>query len=359
LELKSLELEGEDLTREILSCENKMHETFLGPEPHVDNRSKVDAAGLPSHYAQGVTWTREENSLKELEALQKIVPFAPSATSYGMEWKGLQAVRYLKNHLSELRWVATLRTHVLVLTIRPPEKMNLHQEGMKWDMPPPAGSIAVVPAGSSVLVRWHGSMDSLLIYLEPSLVARVATESFEFDATRTVVPPLYGLNVPELRSAMLAVDAELRADGAGGPLMAESLATILAVHLIRHTTGAPRLPTSADGELPRRKLRTVIDYIMENLGGGLTLVQMAAVVHLSPCHFARQFKAATGLPPHQYVITRRVERAQQLLLADCELGLVEVALRVGFSDQSKFSFHFKRIVGVTPGRFRSSATKVR
>jgi hypothetical protein len=102
LELKSLELEGEDLTREILSCENKLHETFLGPEPHVDNRSKVDAAGLPSHYAQGVTWTREENSLKELEALQKIVPFAPSATSCGMEWKGLQAVRYLKNHLSEL-----------------------------------------------------------------------------------------------------------------------------------------------------------------------------------------------------------------------------------------------------------------
>jgi AraC family transcriptional regulator len=94
---------------------------------------------------------------------------------------------------------------------------------------------------------------------------------------------------------------------------------------------------------------------MENLGGSPTLEQMAAVVHLSPYHFARQFEAATGLPPHQYVITRRVERAQHLLRADGELGLVEVALRVGFSDQSHFSFHFERIVGVTPRQFRISA----
>lgn len=71
--------------------------------------------------------------------------------------------------------------------------------------------------------------------------------------------------------------------------------------------------------------------------------------------FARQFKTTTGLPPHQYVIARRVERAQQLLRGDGDLGLAEVALRVGFSDQSQFSFHFRRIVGVTPRQFRISA----
>jgi AraC family transcriptional regulator len=96
---------------------------------------------------------------------------------------------------------------------------------------------------------------------------------------------------------------------------------------------------------------------MENLEGSPTLEQMAAVVHLSPYHFARQFKAATGLPPHQYVIARRVERAQHLLRGDGELGLAEVAFRAGFSDQSHFSSHFKRIIGVTPGQFRISARK--
>jgi len=297
----------------------------------------------------------EENGVKELEAMRKLVPFAPFATSWGMEWKGLQAVRCRESPYSELNVGGTPRTHVLVLIVQPPEKMDLRYEGVKRDTPPPAGSIMVVPAGSSLLWRRQGSMDSLGIFLEPSLVARVAAETFELDPTRTVVPPLDGLNLPELRSSMLAVDAELRAGGVCGPLLIESLATILSVQLIRHIRGPHRLPASAGGVLPRRKLRTLIEYIMENLGGNLTLEQMAAVVCVSPYRFARQFKAATGLPLHQYLIARRVERAQHLLRADGELGLAEVARRVGFADHIKFSLHFKRIVGVTPGQFRISA----
>ncbi len=82
---------------------------------------------------------------------------------------------------------------------------------------------------------------------------------------------------------------------------------------------------------------------------------VAAVVRLSPYHFARQFKAATGLPPHQYVIARRIERAQQFLQRGGDLSLAEVAAHAGFSDQSQFSHHFKRLVGVTPGQFRTPA----
>jgi AraC family transcriptional regulator len=93
---------------------------------------------------------------------------------------------------------------------------------------------------------------------------------------------------------------------------------------------------------------------MENLEGNLTLEQMAAAVHISPYQFARQFKTTTALP-HQYVITRRVERAQQLLRGKDDLGLGDVALRIGFSDQSKFCFRFKRVVGVTPRQFRTPA----
>jgi AraC family transcriptional regulator len=82
---------------------------------------------------------------------------------------------------------------------------------------------------------------------------------------------------------------------------------------------------------------------------------MAAVARLSSYHFARQFKAATGLPPHEYVIVRRVERAKQFLQGGASLSLAEVAVQAGFSDQSQFSRHFKRILGVTPGQFRRSA----
>jgi AraC family transcriptional regulator len=154
---------------------------------------------------------------------------------------------------------------------------------------------------------------------------------------------------------MLAVDAELTAGGAGGRLAAESLANVLAVHLIRQVL-APRQPARRrDGTLPRAKLRAVVEYIEEHLNASPTLEHMAAIARLSAYHFARQFKAATGLPPHQYVIARRVERAKELLQAGTDLSLAEVAAHAGFSDQSQFSRHFKQLVGVTPGRFQLSA----
>ena len=140
-----------------------------------------------------------------------------------------------------------------------------------------------------------------------------------------------------------------------GRLAAESLANVLAVHLIRHAL-APRLPERGrDGALSRGRLRAVVEYIEEHLDADPSLEQLAAVAGLSPYHFARQFKAATGLPPHQFVIARRVERARQLLQAGTDVSLAEVAAEVGFCDQSMFTRHFKRLVGVTPGQFRAPA----
>jgi AraC family transcriptional regulator len=214
----------------------------------------------------------------------------------------------------------------------------------------------MVPAGSPAWWRWGSHSDSLHIFLEPCLVARVAAEAFDLDPACVSLPPLDGLDLPQLRAAMLAVNDELTAGAAGSRLAAESLANLLAVHLIRNAS-APR-PSPARrtyGGLPRGKLRAVVEYIEEQLDASLTLEQIAAAAHLSPYHFARQFKAATGLPPHQYVLARRIERAQQLLQQDRDLSLAEIAACAGFSDQSQFSHHFKRLVGVTPGQFRKSA----
>jgi AraC family transcriptional regulator len=145
------------------------------------------------------------------------------------------------------------------------------------------------------------------------------------------------------------------ADAAGGRLAAESLANLLAVHLIRNAS-APRPPAGRTyGALPRGKLRAAVEYIEDHLDVSPSLERMAAAAHLSPYHFARQFKAATGLPPHQFVIARRVEQAKHLLEEDGDLSLAAIGVRVGFSDQSQFSHHFKRLVGVTPGQFRRHA----
>jgi AraC family transcriptional regulator len=284
----------------------------------------------------------------------KIVPFQAAASSERLGWVGLEAARFRAPPASELNPPAFTH-HRLVLFARPAEQLDLLYEGVKRHVPPPAGSISLVPAGSPVQWRWSGRSDSLHIYLEPELVARVAAEAFELDPGRVTVPPLDSLDLPHLRATMWAVDAELTAGGAGGRLAAESLAHVLAVHLIRHVL-APRRPARGrDGTLPRGRLRAVVEYIEEHLVGGPSLDQMAAVARLSPYHFARQFKAATGLPPHQYVISRRVERAKQLLQGGGDLSLARVAANAGFSDQSQFSRHFKRLVGVTPGQFWTPA----
>lgn len=151
---------------------------------------------------------------------------------------------------------------------------------------------------------------------------------------------------------MEAVDAELSSGGLGGPLAAESLANLLTVHLLRYIFGSCPSSGRRHGTLPRAKLHAVVEYIEEHLDCGPTLKQMAALVRLSPNYFASQFKRATGCSPHQYLIMRRVERAKQLLQTAGDRSLAEVAMKAGFSDQSQFSHHFKRLVGITPGQFK-------
>jgi AraC-like DNA-binding protein len=99
---------------------------------------------------------------------------------------------------------------------------------------------------------------------------------------------------------------------------------------------------ASDLALPRRRLRHRAPATQ-------------VVARLGAYHFERQLKRATGLAPHQYVILRRVERARQLLQAGTDLSLAEVAVHAGFRDQSQFSRHFKRLVGVTPRQFRTPA----
>ena len=284
----------------------------------------------------------------------KVIPFQAVAASDRLGWVGLEAARYCASPAWEYDAPA-LTHHRLVLVTRPPQELELRFEGVTRHVPPPAGAIILVPAGIRGRVRWSGGFDWLHIYLEPGLVGRVAAEAFGLDPARLTVPPLDGLDLPDLRAAMGAVGVELTAGAAGGWLAAESLANVLAVHLIRHALAPRQLARGRDGVLPRGRLRAVVEYIEDHLDASPTLGQMAAVARLSPYHFARQFRAATGLPPHQYVIARRVERARQLLQAGTDLSLAEVAAHTGFSDQSQFTHHFKRMVGVTPGQFRTPA----
>ena len=84
-------------------------------------------------------------------------------------------------------------------------------------------------------------------------------------------------------------------------------------------------------------------------GGTIDLAQLAEIAQLSPFHLLRSFRNQVALPPHAYQIQVRILRAKQMLRAG--MPCIETAFAVGFADQSHFTKHFKRIVGVTPGLY--------
>jgi AraC family transcriptional regulator len=183
------------------------------------------------------------------------------------------------------------------------------------------------------------------------LLRRVAVEALDLDPDRATLPPAFGLSHPGIAATVRALDAELQAGAPGGRLVAESLGDVLAVQLLRQFSSPRPVEPRTGGTLPKHKLRAVLEYIEEHLDAELSLEHLAALAHQSPYHFARLFKNSAGLPPHQYVIARRVDRARTLLRARADFPLAELAAEVGFANQSHLTRHFKRLVGVTPGRF--------
>lgn len=106
------------------------------------------------------------------------------------------------------------------------------------------------------------------------------------------------------------------------------------------------------GALQKWRLRKVVEYIDSHLAAKITLSDLAAVAGLSQMYFASQFRTATGLRPHTFLLKRRIGRAEELLLSTT-MPIVEIALAVGFQTQAHFTTVFTRFVGDTPRRWRA------
>jgi AraC family transcriptional regulator len=129
-------------------------------------------------------------------------------------------------------------------------------------------------------------------------------------------------------------------------LLIQSLGVAIAACVVRRHCAIAE--SGAERQLNRRQFLSVCDFIENNLARPLPLDELAAVVGLSTSHFKTLFKASAGVSAHAYIMRRRVARASALIKAGAG-PLSEIALEVGFADQSHMAKIMRRELGITPG----------
>ena len=209
----------------------------------------------------------------------------------------------------------------------------------------PAGAVFVTGADGITWGGVAGTTEALEIYPDPDLVRRIAPDA----------PPVRtALGVRD--GVVFGIAALVKRAHVHGRSLADIEASTLSPRLVAHVVGsygdgAARVTASPVGVLDRRTVDRVIEYVDADLTATITLDRMADVAALSPFHFARAFKATTGLAPHRFVTARRLEAAKAALLTS-NASVVRVAHQVGFSNVSHFRRVFRRELGVTPGQLR-------
>ena len=214
------------------------------------------------------------------------------------------------------------------------------------------------PGDVSLLTRavashwvWPGDIEVVHVYLTADELATTCREMYDRDVADVALHDEVRAGDPAIHRIAMLIAREAARGGVGSTLLVDALACQLAVHILRgHAEVVFREPE--DGGLTSVQDRAVRDFVEEHLHQRITLADLAAVVGLSRCAFARRFRCSAGTSPHGFVLDRRVARAK-LLLTRTGMPLSDVALRCGFADQSHLTRVFRARVGVPPGRFRA------
>jgi len=214
------------------------------------------------------------------------------------------------------------------------------------------GDVSITPPDDSCGV-WTLNRPTLRlnIGIDTRLVSQIA-ESAGNNSKQVEFLEHFGSPDPDVYHVAQRLRIEQQNGGPGATLYTEALVIELVILLLRKYSADGSLNGSARGDLTREQLRPALEMIHDDLQRNYSLSELARAVQFSPYHFSRAFKRVIGLPPHQYVLKQRIQVARQLL-ADSDLSISEVAHRVGFYDQSHFTYHFKRLLGVTPSAMRT------
>ncbi len=197
----------------------------------------------------------------------------------------------------------------------------------------------------------NGSFHSVHFYLPRATLDAVADEAETSPIGDFRYTPGAGTDDPVMRALASAVRPALHRPDQFDRLYVSSILLGVATHAARQYGGIAARGGAVPGGLAPWQKRRAQALLEANLGGQVPLARLAGECGLSPSHFARAFRRSFGVPPHQWLVQRRVQSAMRHL-RDSALPLAEIAAACGFADQSHFTRVFSARVGVAPGAWR-------
>ncbi len=265
-----------------------------------------------------------------------------------MGWRGIAAElhRIAPEHQPE----HLVQTHRLMVHVGASARFEFREAGSAWQartLRP--GDLSMLADGAPNEPRWHDTMEFMAIGLDPAFVA--ASFGAALSGARGDLRPVRGEADPVAAALACLLQRELADASFAGALFGETVALAFARHLLgRYGAGV----TEPRGALTGAQLGRVAEYLHANLAEDVGLEALAGQAYVSPFHFARLFRAATGVSPHRFVLHLRVSYAQRLIRSRRARTFTEVAAASGFFDQAHFTKAFKRLVGVTPSAFAAA-----
>ena len=208
------------------------------------------------------------------------------------------------------------------------------------------GDVDIIPSGLPARWEMQEPDAALVLSLCPSRLRRMCAEA-ELDPDRLELRSRFQIRDPQIERIGWSLLAEVSQGYPSGQLFWEAAAQALGERLLYGHSNASRPLATGPRGFPPLKLRQVATYIEDHLGEALSLTAIAGVAGVSVSHLKTQFRQATGVPVHQFVIRRRVERAALLLLQG-QVAPSQVALEAGFAHQSHLARHMRRALGVLP-----------
>jgi len=261
-------------------------------------------------------------------------------SSKALGWRGFGAE--LVSVAAGLHRIPALKHHRVGVHVGAPVRALCMCNERRYSRIQAHGDADVVPAGLDGQWSDESACTIFSVWFAEDF-ARRTVEQLELKSSETRLRPQFQMRDPRFQHLAWALRAELEADDASDPLYAESLCTAMIVRLVG---GAPMLDNKRRVLAPKMAAR-VIDFIEAHLDQRLTLTELAGHAALSVPHFKVLFRETLGMPVHQYVVQRRVERAKTLLL-EGKLSASQIALDTGFAHQSHMAHWMNRLLGVTP-----------